>query len=164
MATQDESGATEEPMTQAEFWSAYADWQVAYVECARSYGADAEIIDGNSIRNPVAEGRETADGLDAACVQDVGPVPEAPPASAALLVGMYEGYVEQAACLEAAGYTVSEPPSRAAWVEGYGADSWNPLGDVLATTGSAIQAVGECPEPDPVDAERLGLEVLEAEG
>lgn len=151
-------------MTQAEYWATVADWQVAYVECARAHGADAEILNGNSIQNPVAEGRPVEGGLDAECVAEVGATPVAPPASEALLIGLYELHLVQADCLEAEGYAISDPPSREAWVENYGGGSWDPLVDVQQVEGTVMVGLELCGQPDPVEAERRGFEILGTQG
>lgn len=153
--TTDESA----PTSQAEFASSTADWTAAYVECARRYGADAVVMPDGSIDRPVAPGRERIDGLDAACVTEIGPPPAAPPASEALLIGMYELLLVQADCLRDLGHVVSDPPSRDEWVETYGPASWSPLGDVYAGNPAGLDPdpAQQCPQPDPVEAEAIGL-------
>lgn len=148
-------------LPQAAFAEAYADWAPRYVDCARSFGANAELLPDGAIQNPVAEGRDSDSGLDAQCLETVGPAPSAPPATEALLVGLYTLYVDQAECLREAGYVVSKPPSRREWVENYSGDSWNPLVDVVNMEGNVWAAMDECPQPDPVEAERIGIEQTE---
>jgi len=151
--------AVERP--QAAFAQAYADWAPRYVECARSFGANAELLPDGAIQNPVGEGRATTDGLDSECLDAVGPEPEAPPLTDELLVGLYVLFVDQADCLRAAGYPVAEPPSQREWVENYGPESWAPLLDIMQAGGDAGEAMDVCPQPDPVEAERIGIEQSE---
>ncbi|MBX3087468.1 MAG: hypothetical protein KF742_03175 [Cryobacterium sp.] len=133
----------------------FADWASRYIECAREFGADAQLLNGGSIDQPYAPGRPVEDGLDADCLQKVGKPPRVPELTDSFLRGLYELLVEQAACLKAHGYVVSNPPTREEWVENYGADSWNPLSDVYLA-GGGIEAEGFCPQPDPRKAEELG--------
>lgn len=146
--------------TVAEFVASTADWTEAYVACAREHGADAQVTPDGAITSPVAEGRPVENGLDAGCLDEVGDPPAAPPPSRAFLVGYYELLVEQAECLRQHGYVISEPPSRDRWVETYDGDSWNPLMDVAETHGANAAANGICPQPDEVEAEALGFELL----
>lgn len=158
-----EPGAASSPESYEEYDTLLGDWANAYVECARSYGADARVVEDAggevTITSAYAQGRPVQDGLDAECVDDVGAPPQAPPLTAEYLAGLYELYVEQAACLRAAGYSVSDPPSRTTWVEGYSGESWNPLMDVFESTGSTFEAQSACPQPDPRDAERRGAQI-----
>ena len=145
----------------AAFAEAYADWAPRYVECARSFGADAELLPDGGIENAVAPGRASEKGLDAACLTTVGPEPTAPPVTEELLVGLYVLYLQQADCLRDAGHAVSTPPSRREWVENYSGESWNPLLDVANAGGDLWEAMDVCPQPDPVEAERIGIEQSE---
>lgn len=134
----------------------FADWASRYVDCAREYGADARLNEQGSIENAVGEGRPVREGLDADCIDRVGSPPEPPPLNDEFLAGMFELFVEQADCLRAAGYVISEPPSREEWVENYDGYSWNPLMDVY-NAGEDVQAAdGLCPQPEPREAERRG--------
>jgi hypothetical protein len=146
--------------TVAEFVAITADWSEAYVSCARAHGADARITPAGAIVSPVAEGRTVRNGLDAGCLEEVGAPPVAPPPSHAFLVGLYELLLEQSECLRQHGYVISEPPARDEWVETYDGDSWNPLMDVADVHGSNMEANGLCPQPDQVEAEALGFELL----
>lgn len=134
----------------------FADWAPKYVECARSYGADARLVGNGSISVPYAPGRPVDQGLDADCVREVGYPPSVPPRTDAFLRGLYELLVEQAECLRDHGYVISEPPSRQEWVETYGGYSWNPLADVNSAGLAVIEADRTCPQPDPREAERRG--------
>lgn len=149
------------PQSHAEYAETYADWLPRYIDCARSFGANAEALPDGAIQSPVAPGREAVDGLDAECVEQVGEPPAAAPLTDAFLVGLYELLVEQADCLRAAGYEISEPPSRVEWVENYGGGSWAPLVDVMESDRDAADANRVCPQPDPVEAERIGIEQSE---
>ena len=149
------------PQSHAEYAEAYADWLPRYIDCARSFGANAEALPDGAIQSPVAPGREAVYGLDAECVEQVGEPPAAAPLTDAFLVGLYELLVEQADCLRAAGYEISEPPSRVEWVENYGGGSWAPLVDVMESDRDAADANRVCPQPDPVEAERIGIEQSE---
>lgn len=138
------------------FEQSVTDWRIRYVECARKFGADAKILPNGSIDNAVAKGRPTTDGLDAACVADLGTWPEAPPATPEFLDGLYLLYLQQADCLREHGYAISQPPSQVDWVENYSGESWNPLMDVyLAGLDNSI-ANDVCPQPDEAEAWRLG--------
>lgn len=134
----------------------FADWASRYIECARKYGADARLLNGGSIAQPYAPGRPVRDGLDAACVDEVGESPLPPPLTDSFLAGLYELYVVEAECLREHGYPISDPPSRKDWVENYGRDSWFPLDEVPISTGDELRAEGFCPQPDPREAEELG--------
>ena len=150
--------ASPTPSTQAQFAEQSADWAGRYIECARSFGANAKLVDGGSISEPAAEGRETIDGLDAECIEREGEPPKAPPLTDALLRGMYKLFLEQAECLRSEGYSISEAPSEDEWVETYDGYSWNPLVDVMDSGGDVMEANGLCPQPDPREAELLGAE------
>ncbi len=153
----DESEAAPTASNYVEFDSMWADWASLYVECARKYGADAEFnpVDG-SINNAYAPGRPLTQGLDADCVEELGSPPESPPLTDAFLRGLYELFLVQADCLRAHGYVISEPPSAQEWVENYSGESWNPLMDVHNAGLPVHEADGLCPQPDPVEAERIG--------
>lgn len=143
---------------QAAYAEAYVEWAPRYVECARSFGANAELLTDGAIQNAVAPGRPSERGLDAECLEAVGPEPTAPPLTEELLMGLYTLYVQQAECLRDAGLDISPPPSQREWVENYSGDSWNPLFDVADAGGDLWVAMDVCPQPDPVDAERVGIE------
>lgn len=134
----------------------HADWANAYVECVRRAGADAQLTDDGSIRNATVPGRQTEEGLDAGCVEEVGHPPDVPAPTDAFMKGLYELLVDQAECLRAHGYTISEPPSRDEWVENYDGYSWNPLLDVNSAGLDVQEADHVCPQPQPREAERLG--------
>ncbi|WAB82908.1 hypothetical protein OVN20_07240 [Microcella daejeonensis] len=152
----DEESAPEALASYEEFDQVYADWSSQYIDCAREFGAAAERTDDGGIENAVGEGRPVREGLDADCIDRVGSPPEPPPLNDAFLAGMFELFVEQADCLRAAGYVISEPPSREEWVENYDGYSWNPLMDVY-NAGEDVQAAdGICPQPEPREAERRG--------
>lgn len=143
--------------SQAQYYESLADWNGRYVECARSFGADARLAPQYAIVNPAAAGRATTDmGLDAECVKKLGHQPVPPPPSTELLRGWYALLVEEAECLREHGYTVTEPPSRDEYVENYSVFSWFPLSDVSDAGQDAVKAEGQCPQPDPVEAERVG--------
>ena len=146
------------PISQAQFAEMSADWSGRYIECARKYGADAHLTNQGSIANPYAEGRPVTNGLDAGCLAEVGDPPAAPPLTPEFLRGLYLEYVDEAACLRRNGYTISDPPSQDAWVEGYSGKSWNPLMDVALAGQDVASADGLCPQPDPVEAERRGVD------
>lgn len=146
------------PTSYADYDRVFADWAPAYVECAREFGAAAQQTDDGGIANPVAAGRPVEDGLDAECIDRIGPPPSAPPLTPAFLRGYYRLLVEQADCLREHGYTISEPPSEDSWVESYDGYSWNPLLDVNAQGKDPGTADGLCPQPDPLEAERLGAD------
>lgn len=114
------------------------------------------MLPSGSINQPYAPGRETRMGLDAGCLDEVGEPPAAPPLTEQFLRGWYMLLVEQAECLRAAGYHVSEPPGIQEYVENYSGDSWYPLVDILNSAGDISEAEGACPQPDPVEAERRG--------
>lgn len=155
---EDEPSPQPTPTSQAQFAQLMADWSGRYIECARRYGADARLTDQGSIANAYAEGRPVTNGLDADCVAEVGDPPVAAPLTPEFLRGLYLELVDQAACLRENGYAVSEPPSRDAWVEGYSGESWNPLMDVHLAGEDVVRADAACPQPDPVEAERRGLD------
>lgn len=144
------------PSSQEEFAQISAEWSDRYIACARSFGADAKLLPNGSINQPVAQGRETRMGLDAGCLEEVGEPPEAPPLTDQFLRGWYLLLLEQAECLRAEGYAVSEPPSMQEYVENYSGESWYPLVEILEATGDIADAEGKCPQPDPVEAERRG--------
>lgn len=147
------------PATYEEYDALFADWAPRYVACARQYGADARVT-GNGISSPFAEGRVVQDGLDAECLKQVGPPPQAPELTDAFLRGLYQLFVEQAACLAENGYPIPDPPSRDSWVESYGGDSWNPLGEVDRLYSADWDAAARlCPQPDPREADRVGAEI-----
>ena len=149
-------GGSEGVADYAEFDAVFADWATQYVDCAREYGADARLNDQGSIENAVGEGRPVREGLDADCIDRVGSPPEPPPLNDEFLAGMFELFVEQADCLRAAGYVISEPPSREEWVENYDGYSWNPLIDVFDAGADVQAADGKCPQPGPREAEQRG--------
>lgn len=134
----------------------FSDWASRYIECARSFGADAQLTKDGGITQPYAKGRPVKEGLDAECLKEVGPAPDTPPLNDAFLAGLYELYVQQAACLREHDYAISAPPSREQWVENYGAKSWNPLMDVNKSGRDVQEADSMCPQPEPREAERLG--------
>lgn len=142
----------------------FADWSNKYVECARSFGADARVTPEGSISNPVAPGRSTTDGLDSECIAKVGSAPAPPELTPAFLAGLYELYVEQANCLRELGYVIPDPPSRREWVENYGADSWEPISQLNAQGAYSDEAFKQCPQPDPREAERVGSRVMATQG
>lgn len=149
-------------VTQAEYASASQDWNSAYVECARSFGADATIDWQGSIQNPVAAGRPMIDYLDADCVDRLGMPPAPPPLNDQLLRGTYALLHEQAACLETLGYRTDPPPSRDEFIERYGDEgTWSPLGSVFRDNPDVdpVHLIQACPDPDPVEAEALGAEL-----
>lgn len=134
----------------------YADWAPKYVECARSYGADARLSADGSIVNAYAPGRPVQDGLDADCLTKVGPAPDPPPLTTSYLHGLYRVLLVQAACLRTHGYAISTPPSEDEWVDNYGGRSWNPLMDVNNAGRSLGPAERACPQPTPRQAEQAG--------
>lgn len=143
--------------SQAQYYENLADWNGRYVECARSFGADASLAPQYAITNPVAPGRPTTEsGLDAECVAKLGSQPTPPPPSKQLLRGWYALLVEQAQCLREHGFTVTDPPSRDEFVENYSVSSWYPLNDVSDAGQDLVKADAQCPQPDPVEAERVG--------
>lgn len=154
--TPEAPSSPETPQSQAEFAQLTAEWNDRYVACARRFGAAAEILPNGSINQPYAPGRETRMGLDAGCLDEVGEPPPAPPVTEQFLRGWYVLLVEQAQCLRAAGFTVSDPPGMQEYVENYSGDSWYPLVDILKTHGDISAAEAACPQPDPVEAERRG--------
>lgn len=157
-ATSDASAAnpSPRPTSYEQYNELFADWAPRYVECARKYGADARLLDNGSISGAYAQGRPVADGLDAACVKEVGLPPNVPKLTDSFLAGMYELFVKEAQCLRDHGYVISLPPSRREWVENYGGDSWDPLMDVNNAGRDVEEADGLCPQPDPREAEQLG--------
>lgn len=137
----------------------FADWAGRYVECARLFGAAAEIdAQQGSIRQPYAPGRPSDQGLDADCVREVGYPPKTPELTVPFLRGLYALLVQQADCLAEQGYVISDPPSRDDWVENYSGSSWNPLIDVDRAGQDVQRADALCPQPEGRDAERLGLQ------
>ncbi len=140
----------------AQYDTLYADWAATYVTCVRSFGVDAKQGDSGTIKNALVPGRPTKQGLDAGCVDKVGPPPDVPPATPAFMKGLYELYLKQADFLRQHGYTISAPPSRDDWVENYSGTSWNPLMDVNNAGRDVQQADALCPQPQPRDAEKLG--------
>lgn len=144
------------PSSYAEYDAIFADWAPRYVDCAREHGADARLGDDGSIINAYAEGRPLKEGLDAECIEEVGPPPNAPPLTDAFLRGMYELFLMQAGCLRDHGYSVTEAPSRDQWVDNYDGESWNPLMDVHNAGRDVEEADRLCPQPDPREAERIG--------
>lgn len=144
------------PNSIAEYRAQYTDWATRYVECSRRHGADTKLAKDGAITQAVAPGRPTSGGFDADCVAELGRPPQGPPASPTLLKGMYLLLVDQAGCLRGAGYQVSDPPSMQAWVENYSGDSWNPLRDINDQGIDIGPAMAICPQPDEVDAERVG--------
>lgn len=151
------------PASYVEYDSLFADWAPRYVECARKYGADAELLPSGSIANAYADGREVKEGLDAACMAEVGSPPDVPAATKAFFMGMYELFIEQADCLRKNGYAISDPPSREHWVETYDGASWDPLMEVN-DAGRDVQTADKlCPQPEPREAERIG-NTLAADG
>lgn len=147
---------TEDPSAQARFEEAKMDWAQRFVDCLRALGVDAQVTVDGGITKPSVPGRPATGGLDQGCLDEVGEPPAAPPASQALLRGLYELYVEQAACLRDAGYTVSDPPSQDVWVESYSGESWDPLWEAIEAGADPAEAQRQCPQPDPVEAERRG--------
>lgn len=150
--------------TQEQFYAAQDEWAEYYVECLRAKGVDAEIVrqpNGDvSIAPAYGAGAEVSNGLDAECTASVGNPPEAPEASRALLVGLYELLLEQAQCGLNEGFVIPEPPARDSWVETYGADSWMPTVAILDSGQDHLAFIEACPEPSPVEAEILGTEIL----
>lgn len=155
-ASTEDVNPTPQATSYEQYDAMFADWASRYIECAREYGADARLLNGGSIAQPYAPGRPVKDGLDAACVDEVGESPLPPPLTDSFLAGLYELYVVEAKCLRDHGYSISSPPSRREWVENYGGDSWNPLTDVSNHGGDVQKADGLCPQPDPREAEELG--------
>ncbi|MBX3087469.1 MAG: hypothetical protein KF742_03180 [Cryobacterium sp.] len=155
-ASTEDVNPTPQATSYEQYDAMFADWASRYIECARKYGADARLLNGGSIDQPYAPGRPVKDGLDAACVEEVGESPLPPPLTDSFLAGLYELYVVEAKCLREHGYTISEPPSRKDWVENYGGNSWFPLVEILNNGGDAEKADGLCPQPDPREAEELG--------
>lgn len=140
----------------ADFDRLFADWAPRYVECARSFGADARLTEDGGVQNAYAPGRPTTQGLDADCVDEVGLPPEVPALDDEFLAGLFDLYVVQAQCLRDQGYVIAEPPSRKVWVEGYDGESWNPLMEVHLAGRDVSEADRLCPQPDPREAERAG--------
>ncbi|MBX3104448.1 MAG: hypothetical protein IT191_01190 [Microbacteriaceae bacterium] len=137
----------------------FADWASKYIDCAREFGADARLLPGGSISNAYAPGRPVKDGLDAKCLEAVGPAPYPPPLTNNFLIGLYELLVKEGDCLRAHGYNISQPPSRQQFVENYGAESWYPLSEVDRERPGDIAADSLCPQPNPRDAEELGNQI-----
>lgn len=146
------------PSTYAAYDVLFADWVSRYVECARRFGAAAEVdLQSGSISQAYAPGRPTDQGLDAQCVEDIGYPPKPPELTMPFLRGLYALLVQQGDCLRQNGYAISDPPSRDEWVENYGGLSWNPLTDVQKAGREVSEADALCPQPEGRDAERIGL-------
>lgn len=134
----------------------FAEWQDAFIECARSEGLPASApVDGRGIDNGSSPDRPVAEGvgLDRECIERVGLPPRAPSLTPETLSGLYDLSLEQAECLRRAGYPVTPAPSREVWIETYTSDepAWLPMQAVYDSGGDAAAAVAACPDPDPRD-------------
>jgi len=140
-----------------EYDGLFAEWQDAFVDCARAEGLDASIPgDGRGIDNGSSPNRPVAEGvgLDLECIERVGLPPQAPPLTDEVLSGLYDLSLEQAECLRLAGYPVSSAPSREVWIESYrSTPAWLPLEAVYSAGGDVQAAVATCPDPDPRDVD-----------
>mgnify|MGYP001266291381 CR=1 FL=1 len=146
------------PSTYAQFDVEFVDWAGRYVECARRFGAAAEVdLTHGAISSAYAVGRPTDQGLDAECVAEVGYPPKTPELTQSFLRGLYALLVEQAECLTKHGYAISSPPSRDEWVENYSGLSWNPLADVQKAGREVSEADAVCPQPEGREAELVGI-------
>lgn len=115
--------------------------------CMRELGYEvkpsAEDATGWEITKPGMDDEEFSEQLDG-CYAAAGSVPDVP-VTAAEAAGMYDLTLELVACLTARGAQVSEPPSRAQWVETFlsGAPPWTPY----EQPGLHTEHSSECPEP-----------------
>ncbi len=143
----------------AQYAQLYAKWGAAYLECANAHGEHATMNDQGAINSTPVPGRNDSGGLDSKCLQKLGNPPVAQPLTKSFLRGLYTLLLSEATCLRASGYKVSNPPSMKEWVKHYDGYSWNPLTDV-GTAGKDIQSADlKCPQPDPVEAEKIGHEI-----
>lgn len=147
------SGTSESPGSltrerEAQLISEYEDRMVA---CFRDEGLEVAVggeIGGGWQLEPGTSGGSTQDVMRR-CNERIG-TPQIAPPSPEEASQLYDLTLEMAACLEARGVEVSEPPSREAWVETTLADrpAWTPYDDAGAYTAANLAA---CPQVSITD-------------
>ncbi len=133
------------------------DFQTSVMSCLTERGWPVKLTDdgGGITYDGVDPGPEVGErynqDLDA-CTLEAGPLPTYQPLSDAEIRAYFALNLEVAACLEAEGITVPEPPSEDVFVEAHRAaavgtnvETWNPHAAVPPDQGPRM--LEKCPEP-----------------
>jgi hypothetical protein len=129
-------------------YAAAVDRVATVVNCLNGEGFSASVYQDLSVKIDVPEEQMGAfAAVEDACWQAADErYPAAPPPTAEQL---YDLYLEAAACLEAEGYPIPEPPTRDSWVDAYpGRVLWHPhsfVPNVGEETWLRLNRV--CPQP-----------------
>lgn len=129
-------------------------WVVAVVECLHEAGWDDVSVsaDGSGLELdnlPTAQ-RAAFGSARSTCEEAVGPQPNAAPMTHTEVEALYGELVTAKACLSGLGYVISEPPSKAQFVESYFTDQgpWYPYAELPELAAAQWDRINEvCPQP-----------------
>ncbi|MEN8040695.1 MAG: hypothetical protein ABFR95_04240 [Actinomycetota bacterium] len=127
------------------------EWAAAMVDCMRAEGFDAHVDGtGYAIPNITGDARRLASEANSLCKQQVGVIPATPMDGEQLALHL-GALLKTAECLRDEGYSVSEAPAEAVFIESYSSgDAWNPYTDIvrLDVTDTEWARLNEaCPQP-----------------
>ena len=129
-------------------------WVTAVVECLHESGwGDASVSpDGSGIEldNLPAAQHAAFASARAACEEEAGPQPNAARLTREDVEALYVKLLAARECLSGLGYAISDPPSKAEFVDSYFTDRgpWSPYTELPELSPEELARVNEvCPQP-----------------
>lgn len=134
----------------------FSEWLSRLANCIRAAGFEVTVDPDVPTLEPRDESGMSAADIAAynevweSCRAAVGPPPDPEPLSRDHVSALYDKTVDTKRCLERLGYSITEPPSREAWIESYDSPGgpWLPHAQLPPMSEAEWERVNRaCPQP-----------------